>query len=71
MSTDLAQRIVVAHEYDRAEPKLRIKLTKAATKDGNYGWEVSYEGDDIDTVLHEIATSDEKLRGMTAKEEEA
>lgn len=67
-SADLPSRIVVAHEYDRAAPQLRIKLTKAATKDGNYGWELSYEGDqdDADAVLARIKVLDAELRTATA-----
>lgn len=65
-TTDLATRIVVAHEYDRAEPKLRVKLAKAATKEGSYGWDIGYEGDAVEGVLAEIKRVDAELRVATA-----
>lgn len=65
MTAESITRVIHEHEYDRAEPKLRVKLTKASTKDGQYGWDISYEGDDITSVLAEIETADKRLRAMT------
>ncbi len=52
---------IIRHEhYNFKEQELKITL-KRGTR-GDYGWEISYNGTDIDEVLSKIKEADEKLR---------
>ncbi len=64
----MAGEQVIRHEhYNFREQEFKVTL-KRGTR-GDYGWEISYNGSDIEEVISKIREADEKLREAFLREE--
>lgn len=54
---------VIEHRHTTARDNdVKVKVTKAATKEGSYGWEITYEGGSTAGVIAAILDADKRLR---------
>lgn len=54
---------IIEHRHTTAKDNdVKVKVTKAATAAGTYGWEITYEGGSTAGVVAAILDADKRLR---------